>query len=176
MGRFWPETNYQPLFPLGDLVKTGEELMSRVVELLDQFLVLPGISEETLRQIEQICELKTFENNEIIYREHENSRLLYFVVSGQVDVQYLLPDGRRKTLDTCLTGDLLLWSAVIEPHETNSIGICRAHSELLAIDGQKLLTICEQDTLFGFRMMGLVASVIRRRLQAARRQLSTSNE
>ncbi|MDD3586279.1 MAG: Crp/Fnr family transcriptional regulator [Thermoguttaceae bacterium] len=150
--------------------------MSRVVELLHQFLVLPGISADTLQQIEQICELKTFETNEIIYREHENSRLLYFVVSGQVDVQYLLKDGRRKTLDTCLTGDLLLWSAVTEPHETNSIGICRAHSELLAIDGQKLLKICDQDTQFGFRMMSLIASVIRRRLQAARQQLSTSDE
>ncbi len=150
--------------------------MTKINELLHQFLILSDVADETLKKIEDISELKTFEASEIIYREHENSSAMYFVVSGQVDVQYLLKNGRRKTLDTCLTGDLLLWSAVIEPHKTNSIGISRAHSELLAIDGQKLLKICEEDHYFGHRLMALVASVIRRRLQASRMQLFENNE
>lgn len=150
--------------------------MVRTVELLRLFLAMPGTSDETVSQIEAITELKTYEADEIIYREHENSPFLFFVVSGQVDIQYLLKDGRRKTLDTCMEGDLLLWSAVVEPHETNSIGISRAHSELLSIDGRKLLKICEQDPAFGFHMMGQVASAIRRRLHAARKHLSDNNE
>lgn len=146
--------------------------MSKVLDLLQKYLNVPGTSLETLREVEAISELKTFSANEVIYREHENSRHLFLVVSGQIDVQYLLSDGRRKTLDTCVSGDMLLWSAVIEPHETNSIGICRAESELLSIDGRKLLEICAADTTFGYRLMSLVASVIRRRLQASRRQMS----
>lgn len=150
--------------------------MSQILDLLHQYLNIPGVSTETLKEVEAISELKTFAANEVIYREHENSKHLFLVVSGQIDVQYLLSDGRRKTMDTCVQGDMLLWSAVIEPHETSSIGICRAKSELLSIDGQKLLQICADDTAFGFRLMSLVASVIRRRLQASRRQLSFINE
>lgn len=150
--------------------------MSQISELLTLFLKLPSPSDETVKQIEEACEMKTYEANDIIYREHENSRHLFFVVSGQVDIQYLLKNGRRKTLDTCLKGDLLLWSAVVAPHETNSIGISRAHSELLSIDGQKLLKICSQDPAFGFHMMSQVASAIRRRLHAARKHLSADNE
>lgn len=71
-----------------------------------------------------------------------------------------------------MPGDYLLWSALIAPNKTNSIGVSRAQSELMAIDGKKLLAICERDTEFGYRMMSLIASVIRRRLQASRQQLS----
>lgn len=146
--------------------------MSKIMEILERYMNIPGASSETLAEVEKICEIKTFSANDIVYREHEDSKHLYIVISGQVDVQYLLKDGRRKTLDTCLPGDYLLWSALIEPHKTNSIGICRAESELLSIDGKTLLAICARDSEFGFRMMSLVASVIRRRLQASRAQLS----
>ena len=146
--------------------------MSRISELLRQFMNIPNASPKTLSEIEKICDIKACSPNEIIYREHEDSRYLYIVISGQVDIQYLLKDGRRKTLDNCMPGDYLLWSSLIEPNQTNSIGISRTNSELLTIDGKRLLEICEHDTDFGFRMMSLIASVIRRRLQAARYQLS----
>lgn len=146
--------------------------MSRISELLRQFMNIPNASPKTLAEIEKICDIKTYSADEIIYREHEDSRYLYIVISGQVDIQYLLKDGRRKTLDNCLPGDYLLWSSLIAPNQTNSIGISRTTSELLKIDGKQLLEICARDTDFGFRMMSLIASVIRRRLQAARYQLS----
>ena len=146
--------------------------MSSMTELLSQFLIVPGVKPETLAEIGEFSEIKRFSANDIVYREHEDSRRLYVVVSGQVDVQYLLQDGRRKTLDTCCPGDFLLWSALVPPHQTNSIGICRVETEVLSIDGKKLLELCERDTDFGYRVMSLVATVIRRRLQASRYQLS----
>ncbi|MGI5832398.1 MAG: Crp/Fnr family transcriptional regulator [Thermoguttaceae bacterium] len=146
--------------------------MANIAELIRQFINIPDASPETMAEVEKICEVKIFSADDIIHREHEHSRYLYIVISGQVDIQYLLQDGRRKTLDTCMSGDYLLWSALIEPHQTNSIGIARTTAELLQVDGKRLLEICARDTDFGFRMMSLIASVIRRRLQAARYQLS----
>ena len=146
--------------------------MSRISELLKRFVDISDASPKTLAEIEKICAIKTYSANEIIYREHEDSRYLYIVISGQVDIQYLLKDGRRKTLDNCMPGDYLLWSSLIGPNQTNSIGISRTTSELLQIDGRRLLEICEKNTDFGYKMMSLIASVMRRRLQAARYQLS----
>ena len=157
---------------LSDSFESGETDMSKISDLLTQFMNIPNASPKTMAEVEKICSIKTCSPNEIIYREHEASRSLYIVISGQVDIQYLLKDGRRKTLDNCMAGDYLLWSSLIEPHKTNSIGISRTTSELLKIDGKQLMEICSSDTEFGFRMMSLIASVIRRRLQAARHQLS----
>lgn len=145
--------------------------MKATPEMVKEYLGKNGISDATLSELVSICEIKTYEAGDIIYREHDESTQLYIVHSGQVDVQYMMPNGKRETVDTCLKSDFLVWSALVQPHRTTSIGICRAKSEILAFDGVKLRALCEKDTAFGYQLMGLVARVIRRRLQAARSEI-----
>ncbi len=149
--------------------------MSPRAELLKKYLV-PEVSAATLAELDALSEMRTYQAGQIIYREHDDSTSLLIVHSGQVDVQYLHANGRRETLDNCRTGDLLVWSALVPPHRTNSIGICRAETEVLAVDGVKLRELCKKDTEFGFLMMQHIAIVIRRRLQAARKEIVTLRE
>ncbi len=142
-------------------------------ELIKEYLGKGGVSDATVSELVSICEIKAFEAGDIIYREHDESTQLFIVNSGQVDIQYMMPNGKRETVDTCVKGDYLVWSALIKPHQTNSIGICRARAELLAFDGVKLRELCEKDTAFGYQMMSLISRVIRRRLQAARKEIVT---
>jgi len=144
---------------------------SNMIDLLIKYLKIKDISSETMTKLASFCERTVHEAGEILYREHEQSLHFYIVHSGQVDIQYLLADGRRKTVDALFQGDFMLWSAVVPPYKTNSIGICRAKTDLIAIDGAKLLELCETDPIFGYRFMSLIASVIRRRVQSARQQL-----
>jgi len=141
-----------------------------VAELLKEYLDA-DIPAGTLEKLKEIVTWETFEANDIIYREHEDSVRLFLVHSGQVDIQYLMPNARRETVDTCVKGDFLVWSALIKPYKTNSIGICRAKSELLAFDGAKLRALCDSDHHFGYLMMRHIAGVVRRRLQAARAEI-----
>jgi len=145
--------------------------MKATAELIKEYLGDDGISEATLMELARICERKVYEADDIIYREHDESTQLFIVNSGQVDIQYKMPKGKRETVDTCYKGDFLVWSALVKPYKTNSIGICRARAEILAFDGIKLRELCEKDTRFGYCLMSLVAGVIRRRLQAAREEI-----
>ncbi len=147
-------------------------IMATTLELIKEYLGKEGIAEATLAELASFCEVKTYEANEIIYREHEESTQLFIVHSGQVDVQYMLPQGKRETIDTCTKGDFLVWSALVQPYRTNSIGICRARADVLLFDGVKLRALCAKDTHFGYQMMSLIANVIRRRLQAARKEIA----
>lgn len=141
------------------------------VDLLNQYFKLKAIKKSTMEKLTSFCECSVHEAGEILYREHEHSTHLSIVLSGQVDIQYLLPSGRRKTIDTLLSGDIMLWSALVPPYKTNSIGICRAKAELLSIDGEKLRALCEEDTAFGYQLMSHIATVVRRRVQTARQEL-----
>ncbi len=145
--------------------------MKATPELIKEYLGQEGIDDATLAELVSLCEVRTYEANEIIYREHEESTQLFIVHSGQVDVQYKLPQGKRETIDTCTKGDYLVWSALVQPYKTNSIGVCRAKAEILALDGVKLRALCKKDTRFGYQMMSLIASVIRRRLQVTRKEM-----
>ena len=142
------------------------------IDLVRKYFGSDNIGEATLKEIASFTERKSYEAGDILYREHDASEKLYVVHSGQIDIQYLLANGRRKTVDTQVEGDFMVWSAVVPPHQTNSIGICRAHAEVLAVDGEKLRALCEKDLKFGYKFMSQIASVIRRRLQAAREQIA----
>jgi CRP-like cAMP-binding protein len=148
-----------------------EPSMKATAELIKKHLGDSGILDSTLMELAAICKRKTYKADEIIYREHDESTQLFIVNSGQVDIQYKMPKGKRETVDTCYAGDFLVWSALVKPYQTNSIGICRAKAELLAFDGAKLRALCEKDTKFGYCLMSLIAGVIRRRLHAARKEI-----
>jgi len=143
-----------------------------VLEALHEYLDAADVSEETIQAVAAISSKREFLAGDIVFREAEASDHLYIVTDGQVDVQYLLSSGKRQTVDTLYRGDFLVWSAVVKPHTTFSIGICRTKTEVVAVNGEKLRELCEKDTLFGFRLMSQMARVIRRRLQAARLQIA----
>lgn len=143
-----------------------------IVDILRQYLDAPDVADATIDEVAQISHPKEFSAGDIIFREDQASDHLYIVTAGQVDVQYLLPSGKRQTVDTLAPGDFLVWSAVVKPHTTNAIGICRVKSEVLAIQADALRALCEKDPLFGYRLVSQLARVLRRRLQAARLQIS----
>ena len=143
-----------------------------ILEALHQYLDAEDVREETFEAVAKISEVRAYEAGEIVHREGEVSDRLSIVLSGQIDVQYLLPSGKRQTVDSLTAGDFLLWSAIVKPYTTSSIGICRARAEVLAIEAASLRALCEEDSHFGYHLMAQIARVIRRRLQAARKQIT----
>lgn len=143
-----------------------------ILQILHQYLDAPDVSETAFEAVADICQRRSFGAGEIVFREDEASDHLYIVTAGQVDVQYLLKSGKRKTVDICRPGDFLVWSAVVKPHHTDSIGISRAKTEVLAIEAEGLRELCEKDTHFGYHLVSQLARVIRRRLRAARLQIA----
>ncbi len=142
-----------------------------VLETLQKYLDADDVNEKTIRAVAEFSHVRTCEAGEILYRENEASDHLSIVTSGQVDVQYLLPSGKRQTSDSLTAGDFLVWSAIVKPHTTSSIGICRVKAEMVVVEAAPLRALCEEDTHFGYHLMSQMARVIRRRLQAARLQI-----
>jgi len=143
-----------------------------VLEALNEYLDANGVAPETLQAVADISHLWTLNAGELLFRADQKSDYLYIVTDGQVDIQYLMPSGKRQTFDVLNPGDFGVWSAVVEPHTTSSIGLCRIPTTVVAIDAEKLRALCAKDTDFGFRFMKQMARVIRRRLRAARQQIA----
>ena len=144
-------------------------------ELLRRYLDAADVGDGTIDAVAQFSHEQRFDADDIIFREEQVSEHLYIVTAGQVDVQYLLGSGKRQTVDTLTAGDFLVWSAVVKPHTTDAIAICRAKTTVVAIEAVGLRELCEKDALFGYRLVSQLARVIRRRLQAARLQIADRN-
>ncbi len=146
-----------------------------ILEALNEYLDAKGVAPETLQAVAEMSHVRALKAGELLFRADQESDHLYIVTEGQVDIQYLMPSGKRQTFDTLGPGDFGVWSAVVEPHTTSSIGLCRIPTTVVAVEAAKLRALCRKDTDFGFRLMKQMARVIRRRLRAARQQIAEAD-
>ena len=141
-------------------------------EVLRRYPYFAGISEESLKQLAMLAEEKHIAADTLLFREGDTAAHLSVILKGEVSIQYELGSGEMRTVDTLVAGDLLGWSAIIEPYKYTAIATAVEDLELARIDGAKLRQLCEADPLLGFRLTTQVAKLLAHRLEGARVQLA----
>jgi CRP/FNR family transcriptional regulator, cyclic AMP receptor protein len=141
-------------------------------EVLRRYTYFAGISEEGLKQIAMIAEEKSIPGNTRIFNEGDPATHMLLIVKGEVNIEFLLGNGELRVVDTIVGGDLLGWSALIEPYKMTASGTAAKNTDLVRIDAIKLRQICEKDAQIGYRLILQIAKLLAHRLEGARVQLA----
>lgn len=142
-------------------------------EILRRYPYFADVSEESLKEVAMISEEQVVASGTVLFREGDKADDLYIVAEGEVDIQYTLGSGELRTVDTAVAGEMIMWSALVEPFRSTAIGTARKESKLVAIAGGKLRELCEQDHELGYRMLIGLVKLLAARLEGARVQLAT---
>jgi CRP-like cAMP-binding protein len=142
------------------------------LQTLEQFPYFAGMEKENLSELAAITERKTFPAGARIFEEGENAQFLYVIVRGQVEITYLLAKGKHIGIQTLTRGDLLVWSAIIEPYKTTSEGTAKEETQVLAIDAKRLREFFETDPYLAHALTQTVAKMLDRRLRIARQKFA----
>jgi CRP/FNR family cyclic AMP-dependent transcriptional regulator len=143
-------------------------------ELLRRYPYFVPVKEESLKKVAMLADEKTVPAGEVMFQEWEPANYLYIIIKGEVHIQYSLPDGARRTVDSLVDGDLLVWSALVEPYRTTGIGIAAKPTRLVMIDAAKLRQLCKEDPQLGHRLMSQVIKLLSDRLDGIRVQLAVT--
>lgn len=125
-------------------------------------------------QAEALCLLSTqvrFAPGESILRQREPADGFYLIETGEVSLEYELPEKETVLIQKIGPGELLGLSWLFEPYrwEFSAIAISRVTAKLLrAADVREK---CRQDPKLGYVLMEQVARVLTERLQATRHRL-----
>ena len=84
-----------------------------------------------------------------VFGEGDPADTLSLIVEGEIDIRYLLGSGEWRVVDTLIAGDILGWSALVEPHKMTGIATTRKPTRLIRIQAQPLRELCEHDPLLG---------------------------
>ncbi|MGQ9574127.1 MAG: cyclic nucleotide-binding domain-containing protein [Thermoguttaceae bacterium] len=141
-------------------------------ELLRRYPYFAGISDESLKALAMIAEEKSVPAGTQIFSEGDPAESLNIIVKGEVGIQYILGTGQRRTVDTLVDGDILGWSALVEPYRYTAIGTATKPTQLIAIQASKLRELCDSDPQLGYRLTAQIARLLAHRLEAARVQLA----
>jgi CRP-like cAMP-binding protein len=141
-------------------------------ERLRRFPHCAGAPDEMLKQVAMLAQERSFKSGDRLFEEGQNATHLLMLEAGKVDILYTLGNGRQVTVDSAVAGDLLAWSALLEPYTLTATGVARGNGKLIAVEAEPLRDLCQSNPDYGFLMMKQVAITLRSRLTATRVQLA----
>jgi CRP-like cAMP-binding protein len=142
-------------------------------EMLRRFSCFTPISEESLKELAMIASEARVPAGTCLFQEGSPADKLSLIVQGSVDIQYALGTGELRSVDTLIAGDLLGWSALVEPYQMTGTATAATETRLIVVDARRLRALCERDPQLGYRLMVQTVRLLADRLEGARVQLAT---
>ena len=141
-------------------------------ELLRRYPYFAPIHEWTLKRIAMVSQERVYLAGQHIFDEGEAADYVYLIVAGEVELQYLLPSGEARTIDMIPAGELIGWSALVDPHRRTARAIADRETDIVAIESETLRALCDEDPVLGYRLMEKVCEILSSRLDSTRLQLA----
>ncbi|MGB9689452.1 Crp/Fnr family transcriptional regulator [Thermogutta sp.] len=143
-------------------------------EMLRRYPYFAKISEESLKEIAMMAEERSYPAGLQLFNEGDPADYLNIIVEGEVQIQYQLGNAEKRTVDTLVAGDILVWSALIEPYRTTAIGTTSKPTKVIAIKAKPLRELCDRDPMVGYQLTREIAKLLAHRLERARVQLAAT--
>ncbi len=142
-------------------------------EVLRRFPFFAGLTDEELKSIAMISDEEKYEANTFICHEREPARKLYLLLQGSVDVMVNTDEEglQHETVSTLTIGDVVAWSAVVEPHVLTASLFAATPVTVVAMDGAAMRALFELDCHLGYNILQKTAQVISDRLKDTRIQM-----
>lgn len=134
-----------------------------------------GAPDELLAQVAMLAKERRFRAGEVLFEEGQRASHLLFLESGEIDIVFALGGGQKVVVDTLVAGDVMAWSALLEPHLLTASGVGSTDGVMVAIEGEGLRRLCVENPAYGYVMMTQVARTLRDRLTATRVQLAAAH-
>lgn len=121
-----------------------------------------GISSHIIDEIAEVATEATFPSGHILFRKGDLADYLYILEEGAVNITVEGP--ARISFSLNQLGQVLGWSALVEPNRYTATGECVKDSKVIKIDGERLMRILERHPREGMTIMRRLAGVIATRL------------
>ncbi len=142
-------------------------------EILKGFPFFAGLSEAELRSLSIIADEVSFQRGDFIFREDTSAQALHLLLDGWVDIviKAAARTERCELVTTLTAGDILGWSALVEPYVYTASAVCASPVSVIEFKGRDLLALFEIDLRLCGLIMKKVCRVIADRLDATRLQM-----
>jgi len=149
-------------------MKTTTELNS-TREVLRSSEIFQGLTDDELDKLLPLCQEQSYEAGAVMFCEGAQCNYVQTLKSGKVALETELVISRsaaeRATIDVLSEGSSFCWSALMEPHILTSSGRCLEKTEIIALDGEKLKAVLDENPQMGYRVANNLVKVVASRLQ-----------
>jgi CRP/FNR family transcriptional regulator/CRP/FNR family cyclic AMP-dependent transcriptional regulator len=136
--------------------------MIKYLKLIEFFY---SFTDEELEVVSRITEVISCREMEMIIKENESSKGLYFIVSGDFDVVKNIGGNKYKRLQRLNRGDFFGEMSILNDEKHSASVICRSNGTLLFISKNAFAEMSDTNSRFSLKIMKELASILARRLR-----------
>jgi len=139
------------------------------IEILRSFTLFRGLENGALEKIIPLCQERIFQAGSVIFTSGGFANDIYLLKTGKVDIQIEFKIYDYEILTTIYTvekGEIFGWSALVPPHRLTASARCEKDSEVITINGKRLLDLFDQEKEMGYIVLKNLSAVISSRLAA----------
>ena len=130
-----------------------------------------GIAKQYLAILGERTVHANFSGGEFLFHAGTPANQFYLVQHGKVALQLSAPGMRTSIMQTIGDNEVIGWSWFFPPYQWHFDAKALVPTRTLALDGEWLRQMCEEDHELGYLIMKRVANVLVERLQNARLQM-----
>ena len=139
------------------------------IDLLKKNRFFNVFSDEQLKQLAEIAEEVSYRAGAQIYKKGEPAGCFYLVEEGKIILIMDVNVGPMKppmqvTVDFVASGEVMGWSAVVEPNVYTLGARCIENSKIIAFNAVKMRELIQGEASLGLKFMQATAKVIASRL------------
>jgi len=147
-----------------------------IKQILAQSELFNRLSDLEVEKVAKLGREEVYEAGEILFTEGSLAEDLYVVEEGKVALDMSLSvysgSGRYGTVDIMTKGDAFGWSALGGSHVLTMTARCLERVKVIAIDGDSLYSLFNQDHSLGFKIMEGLIAIVSSRLRHMRLTLA----
>jgi len=122
-------------------------------EILREQVLLEDLDDSELRKVANVIQETTFKKGEHVFREKEETKGIFLLHSGKVEISKITPDGWKQTLAVLTKGSFFGELSIIEHrlHEANAVAL--EDTVILFIPKEDFEKMENEDLLLATRIM-----------------------
>ena len=140
--------------------------------ILDRSPLFGLFGEKQRREILDLCSRETHKAGEELFESGQQARHLYILEHGHVAL-VIRTEAREEVILSTLSkpGDVIAWSALVEPRVLTASAECLTDTRLLKVDAAALESLMDEHPEEGLAFMRMLAALIASRLKDTQRRL-----
>jgi signal-transduction protein with cAMP-binding, CBS, and nucleotidyltransferase domain len=130
-------------------------------ERIEKSELFAGLSEEPLIEIAKICQIEAASKGTLLCQDGAIAEKLYILEDGKIIIKFK----SGYSFPITVPGQIIGWSALINPHRFKADAICEEDSKLISIKNNEFFELCRRQKDLGFIVMNNLSGIIFKRLQ-----------
>jgi len=149
-----------------------------VKQILKGCAIFSSLSDAEIDQVAAVALVdKEYTAGTTIIKEGDRADRMMVLREGRVAIQMTLPEqdqqSRKITVDVADSGDIIGWSAIVEPYVYSFTAVCLQDVKTISLNGSQLRDLFKANPNLGFLVLNQLMKVIGSRLEETRRVLIT---